>query len=117
MANSGQEDHLFAPGRIEWMLSGGLESMESGERQLLLAMAETKLQGGYKPTGDEKKAVNKLRALAGEDYSVQDIQRKVKTMVKGAPKTDVPAMDLPPTLKRLMDRVRSKKGEAREDAE
>jgi hypothetical protein len=101
-----REQHLFAPGKVEWMLNGGLETMQAGERQMLLVMAETQIQDGYKPTGDEKKVVEGLRALAGDDYDAKDIKRKVKTMVKGRRKTDTPPLHLPPVFDRLLSKFR-----------
>ena len=97
---------MFAPGKVEWMLNGGLETIGAGERQMLLVMAETQLQDGYKPTGDEKKVVERLRALAGDDYDAKDIKRKVKTMVKGRRKTDTPPLHLPPVFDRLLSKFR-----------
>ena len=101
-----KEERMFAPGKVEWMLNGGLETIGAGERQMLLVMAETQIQGGYKPTGDEKKVVEKLRALAGDDYDARDIKRKVKTMVKGHRKADTPPLHLPPVFDRLLKKFR-----------
>ena len=47
-------EHLFAPDKIAGLLEGGLEKMDAGERQLMLVIAETKLQEGYQPTAEEK---------------------------------------------------------------
>ena len=104
-----QEEHLIEPGKIEWLLDEGLEAMDAGERQMLLVMAETKVQDGYKPTSKEKQVITKLRALAGQEYDAQDIKRKVKTMVKGSAKADPPGMTLPKTFDHLLKRLRSSK--------
>ena len=101
-----KEEHMFAPSKVDWMLNGGLETIGAGERQMLLVMAETQIQDGYKPTGDEKKVVERLRALAGDDYDAKDIKRKVKTMVKGRRQTDTPPLHLPPVFDRLLSRFR-----------
>jgi hypothetical protein len=101
-------DRLFAADKIEWMLSGGLETMDPGERQMLLVMAETKIQDGYKPSAEEKRVVDKLRALAGDEYDARDIRKKVKTMVKGRKTTAAPPLHLPPVFDRLIKRVRSR---------
>jgi hypothetical protein len=100
------EEHLFAPSKIAWMLDGGLESLEGGERQLLLVMAETKMQEGYAPTADERQVIEKLRDLAGDDYDAQDISQKVKRMVKGPKNPDTRPLQLPPTFERLIRRFR-----------
>ena len=102
-----REDRLFAADKIEWMLSGGLQTMDPGERQMLLVMAETKIQDGYKPTTEEKRVVEKLRALAGDEYDARDIRKKVKTMVKGHKTSATPPLHLPPIFDRLMKRVRT----------
>ena len=101
-------DRLFAAGKIEWMLSGGLETLDAGERQMLLVMAETKIQDGYKPSAEEKRVVQKLRALAGDEYDARDIKKKVKTMVKGHKTAAAPTLHLPPVFDRLMKRVRTR---------
>jgi hypothetical protein len=102
-----REDRLFAANKIEWMLSGGLQTMDPGERQMLLVMAETKIQDGYKPTAEEKRVVAKLRALAGDEYDARDIRKKVKTMVKGHTTSATPPLHLPPVFDRVMKRLRS----------
>jgi hypothetical protein len=99
-----QEQRLFAPSKIEWLLDGGLETMDAAERQILLVMAETQIQDGYKPTNEEKNVVDKLCALAGEDYDAKDIKRKVQAMVKGHSKPDAAPMRLPPVFHRLIKR-------------
>jgi hypothetical protein len=106
-----REERLFAADKIEWMLSGGLETMGPGERQMLLVMAETKIQDGYKPAAEEKRVVEKLRALAGDEYDARDIRKKVKTMVKGRKTTGIPPLHLPPVFDRLIKRVRTREHE------
>jgi len=80
--------------------------MGAGERQMLLVMAETQIQDGYKPSADEKKVVERLRALAGDDYDARDIKRKVKAMVKGSRKSDSQPLHLPPVFNRLLKKFR-----------
>jgi hypothetical protein len=106
-----RKEYLFEPTKIEWLLGGGLEEMEAGERQMLLVMAETKLQEGYVPTAVESRVVSKLRDLAGQDYDAQDIQRKVKAMVTTPKKADHSGIVLPATINKLLKRVRSRKTE------
>jgi hypothetical protein len=100
-----KEEHLFVPEKLEWMLDGGLETMPASERQLLLVMAETKIQDGYKPTREERRAVEMLRALAGDEYDAQDIQEKVGMMVRGHKKPDTAPLNLPPAFDRLRRRL------------
>ena len=107
-------DRLFEPTKIEWLLGGGLEEMAAGERQMLLVMAETKLQDGYRPTSQEKQVVAKLRELADE-YDALDIQRKVRAMVTTPKRADHSGIILPATINKLLKRVRTRKaGEAEE---
>lgn len=110
------EESLFAPEKIEWLLTGGLETMDAGERQILLVMAETKIQDGYKPTNEEKQVVEKLRTLSGDEYDAKDIKRKVGTMVKGRTKPDSAPVRLPPMFDRLMKRVRGPKRGSEKDS-
>ena len=100
------QDQLFVPEKLKWMLAGGLESMDGSERQILLVMAETKLQEGYNPTQEENNVIDKLRALAGEEYDATDISKKVKTMVKGHNRPGTAPLHLPPVFDRLRKRAR-----------
>jgi hypothetical protein len=106
-----KEQHLFAPGKIAGLLEGGLEEMDAGERQLMLVMAETKLQEGYQPTTEEKQVLEKLRALAGDDYDARDIKRKVRTMVRSRSKPNTSPLKLPPMFDSLVSRFRRPKKE------
>ena len=106
-----KEEHLFAPDKVAGMLEGGLEELDAGERQLMLVMAETRLQEGYKPTAEEKQVLEKLRELAGDDYDARDIKRKVRTMVKGRSKPNTAPLKLPPMYDRLVSRFRRPKKE------
>jgi len=109
-----RKEVLFEPKKINWLLTGGLEGMAAGERQMLLVMAETKLQDGYKPNAKEKQVVTKLRELADE-YDAQDIQRKVKAMVTAPKKADHSGIILPATLNKLLKRVRTRKPDSSDD--
>jgi len=111
MARKPGKDSLFVPEKLAWMLNGGLEAMAPGERQMLLVMAETKLQEGYRPTQDEKRAIEKLRSLAGDDYDAKDIKRKVGEMVKGSKKPETAPLKLPPIFDRLRKKLRGLKKE------
>jgi hypothetical protein len=104
-----KEERLFEPDKIDWLLGEGLEAMDAGDRQMLLVMAETKVQDEYKPTKQEKQVIKKLRALAGQEYDAQDIKRKVRTMVKGSTKADTPGLTLPKTFDHLLQRMRKSK--------
>jgi hypothetical protein len=110
-----RKEVLFEPSKVEWLLSGGLEEMEAGERQLLLVMAETKLQDGYTPTAQENQVIAKLRDLSGQEYDAQDIQRKVKAMVTTPKKADHSGIILPATLNKLLKRVRMRKAGTSDD--
>lgn len=105
------EDQLFVPEKIEWLLNGGAVEMDPGDRQLLLVMAETKLQEGYKPTKQENQVIDLLRSLADGDYDAQDITDKVKVMVQGSTKKDTAPLRLPPMFDRLRKRLAGGKKE------
>jgi hypothetical protein len=114
MARTKQE-RLFAPEKIAWLLGEGLDSMDGAERQMLLIMAETKVQDGYKPSSEEKQVIDRLRALAGDDYDARDIKRKVRTMVKGRSKPNAAPLKLPPIFDRLIKRFRPSEKEETEE--
>jgi hypothetical protein len=111
------KERLFEPTKIEWLLGGGLEGMDAGERQMLLVMAETKLQDGYQPDAQEEQIVAKLRELAGQEYDAQDIQRKVKAMVTTPKKADHSGIILPATLNKLLKRVRTRRAGSSDDTD
>ena len=110
-----KQDRLFAPDKIPWLLDKGLAEMDSAERQMLLVLAETKVQDGYKPSSEEKQVIDRLRAMAGDDYDAQDIKRKVRTMVKGRSKPNAAPLKLPPIFDRLLKRFRPSEEEERAD--
>ena len=112
-----QDEHLFEPTKITWLLAGGLEGMDAGERQMLLVMAETKLHEGYRPNTQENQVVAKLRELAGQEYDAQDIQRKVKAMIHAPKKADHSGIILPATLNKLLKRVRKRKAGSSDDTD
>ncbi|MBL7201597.1 MAG: hypothetical protein ISS56_15770 [Anaerolineae bacterium] len=107
-----KERRLFAPSKIDWLLGGGLETLSGAERQMLFVMAETEIQDGYKPTSEEKRVVAKLCALAGDDYDVQDICKKVAAMVKGRKDSNARTLSLPSDMRRLIKQaVRTRSGQ------
>jgi hypothetical protein len=112
-----KEDRLFAPDKTAWMLAGGLESLQAGERQLLLVMAETKIQEGYKPSSEEKAVVQKLRDLAGDAYDPRDIRRKVRTLVKSRSRDEMTPLKVPPVFDGLLSRFRALTSERESDLE
>ena len=114
MASTKSEEQLFVPAKVTWMLSGGLETMDAGERQMLLIMAETKIQGGYTPTPPEQEVIEKLRALADGDYDAKDITKKVRKMVKGGKKKGTAPLHLPPMFDQLRQRIRRPKPKEKE---
>jgi hypothetical protein len=112
-----KEERLFAPDKTAWMLAGGLESLQAGERQLLLVMAETKLQEGYRPSNEEKEVVQRLRDLAGDAYDPRDIRRKVRTLVKSRSRNETTPLKLPPVFDGLLSRFRALASEREADRE
>jgi hypothetical protein len=110
-----RKDRLFAPDKTAWMLAGGLESLQAGERLLLLVMAETKMQEGYRPSGEEKAVVQRLRELAGDAYDPRDIHRKVRTLVKSRSRDETTPLKLPPVFDGLLSRFRALTSEHESD--
>ena len=110
-----KEERLFAPEKIEWMLADGLESLDAAERQILLVMAETKIQGGYRPDSSEREIVRRLRDSAGDSYDPRDIRRKVRTLVKSRPNNEAVPLKLPAMFDRLISRLRSSASEPEPD--
>ena len=102
-----KEERLFEASKVECLLAEGLDCMDAGERQILLVMAETKIAEGYKLTSQEKQVVEKLRALAGQDYDARDIRRKVRKMVNSPTRQDSPRFNLPPAFDHLLKRLRT----------
>jgi hypothetical protein len=92
---------LFAPGKARWLLDEGLETLDAGERQMLLVMAEMAMLQGHALSAEEKEVVARLRADAADDYDARDVAKKVKKLVKGKPKRGAKPFTLPPDLKRL----------------
>jgi len=112
-----QEDRLCEADKIEELLAGGLEEMDAGGRQMLLVMAETKVAEGYRPTPEENRVVEKLCAMAGQDYDAKDIRRKVRKMVKSPTKADTPGLSLPPAFDHLLSRLRRARRNAQDNAD
>jgi hypothetical protein len=112
-----REESLFDRDKIEWLLAEGVEGMDAGSRQMMLVLAETRLAGGYKPTAQEQQVIEKLRALAGEEYDAKDIKRKVRAMVKNPSKADPPCISLPPAYGRLLKRLRTSKQDQQDQAD
>lgn len=100
MPDIGKGD-LFAPGKARWLLDGGLDTLDAGERQMLLVMAELALQQGHALSVEEKEVVARLRADASGDYDARDVAKKVKKLVKSKPKRGTKPFTLPPDLMRL----------------
>ncbi|MBN1639740.1 MAG: hypothetical protein JXA09_00800 [Anaerolineae bacterium] len=109
-----REQRLFATDKIEWLLGGGLDALGPAERQLLLAMAETTIQEGYRPTREERAVLQRLHDLGGADYDAAEIRRKVRAMVQMRSRPDAAPLKLPPVFDRLIGRFRSP-GRAAED--
>ncbi len=92
---------LFAPGKARWLLDEGLETLDAGERQMLLVMAELAILQGHVLSAEEKEVVARLRDDAAGDYDPGDVASKVKKLVKGKPKRGTEPFTLPPDLRRL----------------
>ncbi|MBC7251887.1 MAG: hypothetical protein H5T62_16610 [Anaerolineae bacterium] len=94
-------DALFAPGKARWLLDGGLETLDAGERQMLLVMAELAVLHGRSLSPEEEEVIARLRSDATGDYDAKDVTKKVTKLVKGKPKRGTKPFTLPADLRRL----------------
>jgi len=94
---------LFAPGKARWLLDGGLETLDAGERQMLLVMAEMAELQGRELSAEEQKVVERLRTDVAGGYDAKDVAKKVKKLVKGRRKRGAESFTLPPDLARLKE--------------
>ncbi|MCR4407041.1 MAG: hypothetical protein NUW24_08975 [Anaerolineae bacterium] len=102
MANV-ETEPLFAPGKARWLLEGGLETLDAGERQMLLVMAEMAELQGRKLSAEEQEVITRLRTDTAGDYDAKDVAKKVKKLVKGKRKRGAEPFTLPPGLARLKE--------------
>lgn len=98
-----ETESLFAPGKARWLLEGGLETLDAGERQMLLVMAEMAELQGRELSAEEQEVVTRLRTDAAGDYDAKDVAKKVKKLIKGKRKKGAGPFTLPPGLARLKE--------------
>lgn len=92
------EDNLMGKGKARWLLEGGIDKLDDGERALLLALVTLEADTGRTLTDEEQKALDQIVARTGMDGEA--IDRAVKQMVEARPKKD-PQLDWSDLKKRL----------------
>jgi hypothetical protein len=75
-----EQDTLMVAGKARWLLEGGIDELEDGERALLLALASLEADTGRTVTDEERKALDQIAARAGVDG--EEIAQAVKHMVE-----------------------------------
>jgi hypothetical protein len=78
------QDSLMVSGKARWLLEGGIDELDEGERALLLALANLEAGTGRTVTSEEKEALGHLAERSGKD--AEDISRAIKHMVEAETK-------------------------------
>jgi hypothetical protein len=75
-----EQGSLMVAGKARWLLEGGMDELDEGERALLLALASLEVDIGRTITEEEREALDKIAARSGVDG--EEIARAVKHMVE-----------------------------------
>jgi hypothetical protein len=75
-----KQDTLMVAGKARWLLEGGIDELDEGERALLLAMASLDADTGRLVTAEEREAIDQIIARAG--VGGEEIAQAVKHMVE-----------------------------------
>ena len=75
-----EEDTLMVAGKARWLLEGGIDELDNGERALLLALASLDADTGRAVTEDERKALDQIAARSEGD--AEEISQAIKHMVE-----------------------------------
>jgi hypothetical protein len=87
-----EKETLFSPGKARWLLEH-VDTLDEGQRALLLAMAELSQDTGPDPTEEERVALEKLAAQT-HGFDPVEIRAAVQKMV-GAKAKRKPSLDWP----------------------
>lgn len=78
------QDSLMVSGKARWLLEGGIDELDEGERALLLALANLEEGTGRTITSEEREALDRIAERSGRD--AEDISRAIKHMVEAETK-------------------------------
>lgn len=79
-----EQDTLMVAGKARWLLEGGIDELDDGERALLLALASLDADTGRTVTQEERQVLDQIAARSGADGD--DITQAVKHMVEAKAK-------------------------------
>ena len=78
------QDSLMVSGKARWLLEGGIDELDEGERALLLALANLEAGTGRTVTSEEREALDRIAERSGRD--AEEISRAIKHMVEAETK-------------------------------
>jgi hypothetical protein len=67
-------------GKARWLLEGGIDELDEGERALLLALANLEAGTGRTITSEEREALDRIAERSSKD--AEEISRAIKYMVE-----------------------------------
>jgi predicted nucleotidyltransferase len=86
-----EQDTLMVAGKARWLLEGGADELDDGERALLLALASLEIDTGRTVTAEEREALDRIAARSEVDGD--EIARAVKHMIEAEAKKDHRLLD------------------------
>ena len=81
-----EQDSLMVSGKARWLLEGGLDELDEGERALLLALANLEADTGRTVTQEERQALDRIAERSEQD--ADDISQAIKHMVEAKAKKE-----------------------------
>lgn len=78
------QDSLMVAGKARWLLEGGADELDEGERALLLALANLEADMGRTVTEEERRALDEIAARSAVDGD--EIAQAIKHMIEAEPK-------------------------------
>jgi hypothetical protein len=75
-----EQDTLMVAGKARWLLEGGLDELDEGERALLLALANLEADTGRTVTQEEREALDRIAERSEKD--ADDIAQAIRHMVE-----------------------------------
>ena len=81
-----EQDTLMVAGKARWLLEGGIDELDEGERALLLALANLEADTGRTVTQEEREALDRIAERSEKD--ADDISQAIMHMVEAKAKKD-----------------------------
>lgn len=75
-----EKDTLMVAGKARWLLEGGIDELDEGERALLLALANLEADTGRTVTQEEREALDRISERSEAD--AEEIVQAVKHIVE-----------------------------------